>query len=121
MMTTLRARSLVLTIAAIAAACGGGRTLQNGSSATLLEVENLSTLDMTIYAVTGTGARDRLGTVTALSNETFEIPRSLVVSSLDLRIAADPVGSARTAFSDRLTLIPGETVTIRIPPSVGHF
>jgi hypothetical protein len=120
MMNKARVRSLILAIAMLAAACGGGRTLQNGQTGTLLEVHNRSTLDMTIYAVTDSGARERLGTVTSLTDATFPIPARLV-NSLDLRFAADPVGSNRTAFTDRLPIVPGDTVVLEIPAAVGFY
>lgn len=120
MTNTCRARSLIVALTMLAAACGGGRTLQNRESATMLEVENQSTLDMTIYAISASGVRDRMGTVTALNTARFEIPSHLA-TALDLRFAADPVGSSRTAFSERVTLIPGETVVLQIPPAAGRF
>jgi hypothetical protein len=86
----------------------------------MLEVVNQSTLDMTIYAVSGSGIRDRMGTVTSLSTQRFEISPHLL-NALDLRFAADPVGSSRTALTERLTIIPGETVVLEIPPTVGRF
>jgi hypothetical protein len=104
----------------LVAGCGGGRTLQNGSSATMLEVHNNSTLDMNIYAISDSGARDRIGTVTSLSDATFPLPTRLT-TMLDLRLAADPVGSNRTAFSDRVTIVPGDTVVLEIPATVGFF
>jgi hypothetical protein len=75
---------------------------------------------MTVYAVTGAGVRDRMGTVNALNTQTFEIPVHLV-NAVDLRFVADPLGSSRTAFSERVTVIPGETVVLEIPPTVGRF
>jgi hypothetical protein len=120
-MNKARVRSLFLATLVLLAACGGGRTLRDGAeTATMLEVHNRSTLDMNIYAITDSGSRERLGTVTSLSDARFPIPTRLA-SLLDLRLAADPVGSPRTAFSDRVTIVPGDTVVLEIPPAVGFF
>jgi hypothetical protein len=120
MMNGARVRSLFLATVMLLAACGGGRTLQNGSSETMLEVRNNSTLDMNIYAISDSGARERIGTVTSLSDARFRLPTRLT-NLIDLRLAADPVGSNRTAFSDRVTVVPGDVIVLEIPATVGFY
>jgi hypothetical protein len=110
-------RSLVLAIALLAAACGGRAAVQSGESPTVLEVVNRATLDMTIYVVSDSGARERLGTATSLTTTRLTIPRRMVASALDIRFAADPVGSSRTHFSESVAIVPGDVVVLEIPPA----
>jgi hypothetical protein len=117
MSVRLRVRSLVIAIAILAAACGGRAALESGDSPTVLEVVNRATLDMNIYAVTDAGARERLGTAGSLQTTRLTIPNRLVAPALNLRFQADPVGSTRTHFSDRVPVIPGDIVVLEIPPA----
>lgn len=81
-----------------------------------LEVQNQSFYDMTVYVYRG-GARIRLGTVSGNSTQVFEIPRSIANPGIPVRFMADPIGGARTPYSEEITILPGETIVLRIPPS----
>jgi hypothetical protein len=81
-----------------------------------LTVENQGFTDMTIYAVSGTVGRVRLGLAVGNTTQSFSIPGYLVNGGEILRFLADPVGGTRGPISDELQVSPGETVTLTIPP-----
>jgi len=114
----------LVTIAALATGvavngCGGAR--QGGprgtEPATMLQVDNQSFLDMNIYLVTSGGARIRMGTAGGNSTTTLRIPSTYVFGGTEVRFLADPIGSQRTPISQGLTVFPGDTVRLIIPPS----
>ena len=106
-----------LALVLLAACSSAGRPSRPGSEErTILEVENRSFTDMTIYLVEGAGRR-RLGLATGSTTTKMTIPASAVSSGRELQFLADPIGSDRTARSDRIYVRPGETVTLMIPPS----
>lgn len=85
------------------------------SAPAMVEVENQSFYDMNVYVIRS-GMRARLGTVPGNSKAVFEIPRTLVSAGAPLRFQADPIGGGRTPFSQEITVDPGDTVVLRIPP-----
>lgn len=82
---------------------------------TYVEVQNRAFLDMTVYVVRS-GQRVRLGQVSGNSTATFELPRTMVNPGLPIRFQADPIGSSRTPFSQEISVNPGDTVQLTIPP-----
>jgi hypothetical protein len=82
----------------------------------MVEVENQAFNDMTIYVIRS-GMRMRLGTVFGNSKAVFEIPRTMVNPGLPIRFQADPIGGNRAPVTQEITVGPGETVVLRIPPS----
>lgn len=95
-------------------------TLPAGSSAqtepTVVEVNNQSFLDMTVYAVRSS-QRMRLGLATANGKTRFTLSSTLVGGLSTLRFVADPIGSNRASVSQEITIAPGDTVVMTIPPS----
>lgn len=83
---------------------------------TTLEVDNQANLDMNIYVVRSSGARERLGTATAHTRTTFTIPERLIFGLTPLRFMADPIGGSRTPVSQEITVQPGDNIVLRIPP-----
>jgi hypothetical protein len=81
-----------------------------------LTVENQGFSDMTIYVVSGTTGRVRLGQVVGNTTQSFPIPGYLVRGGDVLRFLARPVGGSRAPVSDELLVSPGDTVTLTIPP-----
>ncbi|MEW5917388.1 MAG: hypothetical protein AB1762_13340 [Gemmatimonadota bacterium] len=113
---------LALTIAAAsvsAIGCGGAR--QGGprgtQEETVLQVDNQSFLDMNIYLVTTGGARIRMGTANGNSTTRMRIPPTHIFGGTEIRFLADPIGSNRTPISQGITVFPGDTVRLIIPPS----
>jgi hypothetical protein len=110
----------ILTAAALALVIGGCAraapdTAVDPRAGATLVVDNQSTLEMNIYALRG-AQRVRLGQARALQSTTLRIPADLV-TGFALRFLADPIGSRRTPISEEISVWPGETVEIRIPPS----
>jgi hypothetical protein len=120
MTSPMRDNRLLLALALVLSACSARAELElpNGQTrSTTLEVLNRATLDMSVFVVPETGGtRTRLGTATALTTTQFTIPGRLLTGVSSLRFEADPVGSSRVHFSDRITVVPGDTVVLQIPP-----
>jgi len=81
-----------------------------------LTVENQGFTDMTIYAVSGTTGRVRLGQVTGNTTQHLPVPGYLVQLGGTLRFIADPIGGSRRPVSDELLVGPGDSLTLTIPP-----
>ncbi len=120
MLAASRNRALlfpVLTLIALAA-CSPRRP---GSiprpEPTSLQVDNRAFMDMTVYVIEGVGARRRLGLATGAATTTFTIPPSMVGNGRELTFLVDPIGSNRTAQSNRMYVTPGERVVLTIPPN----
>lgn len=98
------------------AAC---RTLSNASGnqnePTMVEVQNQSFLDMTVYAERNS-QRVRLGLATGNAKTRFVIPPGIVTGITTLRFIADPIGSSRASVSQEISVTPGDTVVMTIPP-----
>jgi hypothetical protein len=114
----------LLAVALVAAsvglnACGASRQggPQGSEPATMLEVDNQSFLDMNIYLVTTGGARIRMGTASGNSRTTLRVPSTYVFGGSELRFLADPIGAQRTPISQGITVFPGDTVRLIIPPN----
>ena len=114
---------LVATLAGPAALAGGvvsacygkGRNAAPPQEETTVRVRNQSFLDHNVYVLNG-GARSRLGTVTGNSTAVLRIPPSFVQPGVLLRFIADPIGSRATPVSDQIAVVPGDEVTLIIPP-----
>ncbi|MGH7501874.1 MAG: hypothetical protein ACREL7_08970 [Longimicrobiales bacterium] len=96
--------------------CARRTTQDEPQQETTLEVDNQAGLDMTIYVVTDAGARTRLGTAIAHVRSWFRIPDRLIFGLTPLRFQADPIGGNRAPVSQQITVQPGDTVVLRIPP-----
>jgi len=81
---------------------------------TTVTVDNQSFSDMTIYV--SRGQRVRLGSARGHSKTTFTIPPSIVAGVSTLRFIADPIGSTRTSVSEEISVNPGDSVGLTIPP-----
>ena len=116
-------RMLVVVLASLAgaAACGGPPPGESApapeeAAAATLTVENLGFADVTVYAVSPTGNRIRLGQVSGNSTGQLSLPDYLVRGGERLRFFADPIGGAQTPVTEDLYVAPGEAVTLTIPP-----
>ena len=92
---------------------GSGSTTPN--EPTTLQVDNQGFLDMAVYAVRSV-ERIRLGTATGNSKTNLRIPTGLVNGLTPLRFIADPIGATRASISEEITVSPGDTVVLTIPP-----
>lgn len=73
-----------------------------------VEITNEHWQDLNIFTVRS-GMRMRLGTVTSFSTVTFELPRWALVAD-DVRLLAEPIGSRRQLFTDRLIVWSGDLI-----------
>lgn len=115
----MKSKSIVAAILlATVAACstfsrGTGTTDQN--LPTVVEVDNQGFQDMDVYAVRS-GQRWRLGLATGISKTMLTIPPPMVGGLTPLRFVADPIGGRRASVSQEITVAPGDTVVMTIPP-----
>jgi hypothetical protein len=117
----MKIRSIALAIALFllgVAACSGlrGGSGNDPDAPTMVEVDNQGFSDMTIYAVRNS-ERIRLGIATGNRKTTFTIPPRVVMGIESLRFIADPIGGRRNSVSQEITVVPGDTVVLTIPPS----
>lgn len=115
LMNSRTRRSLIAVLAVAASACFGGRP-RAPNEATKVEVENRAFSDMTVYVVDPGGARRRLGTATGLTTTILTIPQSTVGNGREVLFVVDPIGGARTAYTNRIYVTPGDEVRLVIPP-----
>ena len=100
------------------AACAGlsGRSgSRDSNEPTVVEVNNQGFLDMTVYVLRNS-QRVRLGIATGSSKTRFTIPPDVVSGISTLRFIADPIGGRRNSVSEEITVVPGDTVGLLIPP-----
>jgi len=107
--------ALLASLAALPACAGRGPVRQAGP-ATVLLVRNDNYLDHTIYLLDG-GRRIRLGTARGLSTSRFQIPSQYVFGVSVLQFLADPIGGTSTPVSERLSISPGDEITLVIRAS----
>lgn len=119
MRTTFRSVLLPLALlAAPLAACH--HTPKNGAVARqddqiTVRVENQNFADMTIY-VLQSGQRVRLGLANGNSTARFKIPRSMIFGLSQLQFQAHPIGGRGDPISETITVSPGDTIRLIIPP-----
>ena len=116
----MKIRSLVFALLPVGAlACstlsrGSGTTDRNAP--TVVEVDNQGFLDMTVYAARS-AQRIRLGIATGNRKTDLTIPSGLVFGLTPLHFVADPIGGRRASVSQEITVAPGDTVVLMIPPA----
>ena len=84
---------------------------------TVLKVENQGFPDMNVFVLPEGSNRVRLGTVTGTSNAYFTLPAYLIRGIKELRFQALPIATPRGPVSQSITVTPGDTVVLVIPPS----
>jgi hypothetical protein len=109
---------LAMFVPTLVAGCASMRRSADTSAdaATMLKVDNQAFLDMTIYLIVGT-QRVRLGTATGNMVTRLRIPSRYIFGPTPLQFLADPIGGNRTPVSDTITVVPGDEVTLVIPPN----
>jgi len=105
--------SLLSLFACSTAGTGSGSGGQNEPTA--VRIDNQGFADMTIYAVRSS-QRVRLGLVPGHTVRTFDVPPGLLGGLATLRFIADPIGATRPSVSEEITVAPGDTVMMTIPP-----
>lgn len=108
--------SVVLAALAFVAACTPrGTQVGEMTAPVMVQVDNRAFLDANVY-VLRSGERIRLGTATGSSTTTFTLPRRLVISATPLSFVMEFVGSSRRPISEEITVLPGDTVMLTVPP-----
>ncbi len=75
-----------------------------------VNVVNRNWLDVRVYAVSGSGAYARLGTVTSFTTGKFQLPAWLSAANSDLELVALPIGSTQQYSSGPVLVSPGEKI-----------
>ena len=130
-------RAWIIAVAGLAyaiAGCGaGGPTpgaegeappLDNAESEeeieTTIRVENRHWSDVTIYMFRR-GARARIGIVTSNSTRSFRVPIGMGAGkALDVTLLADAIGSEEEFRTERLTVLSGQEVLLRLEVRMVH-
>ncbi|HYH78266.1 MAG TPA: hypothetical protein VEX86_00665 [Longimicrobium sp.] len=86
------------------------------SSATV-RVNNYNWMDVNVYAVQG-GTRVRLGSVTSMSNGTFQLPSRFLMQSSSVRLMVDPVGSTEGYMTDGILVQGGQQISFNVQNSL---
>jgi hypothetical protein len=111
----------VIALGFVALAVVSCKTLSRASTndaqagPTIVQVENQGFLDMTVYA-SRSGQRSRIGIAPGNSKSNLEVPRMLISGLTPIRFIADPIGGNRASVSQEITVAPGDTVVLTIPP-----
>src|SRR3954471_20770695 len=115
----MRALVRPLLLSLLLAACShGGRSppvVPKTSAAATVEVQNQGFPDMVIY-VLSQGVRVRLGLATGHSTSRFPIPAYALEGDRLVRFLADPIGGTREPVTEEISVDPGDTVGLTIPP-----
>ena len=82
---------------------------------TFVQVDNRAFLDATVYVLRG-GQRIRLGLVNGSSIHTFTLPSHVMFGTTSLAFQIDFVGNSRAPYSNSISVVPGDTVVLSIPP-----
>jgi hypothetical protein len=114
----MKNRSIGFALAILAVtACNGfsrGPASPQGGT-TVLQVDNQGFLDMNVYALRSS-QRVRLGSANGNTKTNLTIPSDLIFGLTPLRFLADPIGGNRASVSQEITVAPGDTVVMTIPP-----
>jgi hypothetical protein len=113
-----RPRWLFMAVAVAAAGCAStGRPVEQDGGATQdveVTVENQNFQDAVVYAIWGAGPRDRLGTVTGNTTETFTTE---VQAGGDMRIEVDLI-AGNDVVTESMGVFQGDDIRVVIPPRI---
>ena len=105
-----------LVAGTFACAFGRGPKPEDLPPVAVVQVDNQGFLDMTVFA-SRSSQRVRLGIAAGNNKTNFNIPQSLITGLTPLRFVADPIGGNRASVSQEITVAPGDTVVLTIPPT----
>lgn len=106
--------ALAACAAAFALACGPLR--RGGQPEAVIYFDNQSVAQADVFAVAPSGNRVRIGTVFAGRREALRVPPSALGGGSSVTIVARLLASSRTPTSGPITLLPGDTLEVRLPP-----
>ena len=113
-------RIMLIAVLALGTASCSGRSVQDTAEPTgqtTLVVENHSTLQVTVYVLRNS-QRVRLGIASGLTTTRLRIPDNILFGPTPLRFELDPLASRQTPMTEEITVVPGETVTLRVPSTL---
>lgn len=113
---TIAAAFAVAALAACAPVMDQAQTGPRESQTTLV-VKNNNWQEVVIYMVRGP-SRARLGSVAGMGTARFHLTDSMIANAGDVRILADPVGSARTYTSPVIDVLPGSQVELQVQSNI---
>ena len=114
----MKLRSVIIALSVVGLGCSGfsrGSAAGDQNERTVIQVDNQGFLDMTVYAARSS-ERVRLGIASGNRKTNLTIPSSLIFGLTPLRFVADPIGGRRASVSEEITVSPGDTVLLMIPP-----
>ena len=114
-MRSLRSAAVIAALVLAPAACVHTSKNAPEELPTYLRVENQALTDATVY-VYQNAARVRLGRVSSLSTATMRIPASQIFGPTPLRFQLDFLAGPRTPLTESITVVPGDTVVLQVPP-----
>ena len=115
-MRALRAGMLAVALAATSVTgCVARSKTAPEDVPTYVRVENQALADATVY-VWQSSARLRLGMVNSMSTQTLRIPSSEIFGATPLRFQVDFLAGNRTPLTESITVVPGDTVVLQVPP-----
>lgn len=98
-------------------ACYRTRPEMDGTAEqTVLMVDNQGFDDMNIFVIPEASSRIRLGSATGKSRRYFTLPSYLTRHVQSMRFQALPIATPRGPVSEELTVAPGDTVVLFLPP-----
>lgn len=105
-------------IALALSACASTSEVKNGpqrsaAPSAIVQVTNNNWADMNVYMLRA-GMRVRLGTVTTMGSRRFQVPKSMMSASGEVRLIADPIGSRGQFTTAPVQFWPGQTVDFKI-------
>ena len=109
---TIATVALVAAVALPANLFAQSETTANTITASRIsvQVENGNWLDVRVYAVSESGAYDRLGTVTSFTSRTFELPRWITAATSQIQLVAAPIGSTQTFTTQPVLVSVGDVI-----------
>ena len=110
--TTL-ALAFVLVLVACATTPTEREVPADGSASAF--VLNRSQFGMTVYIVSSSGVRHRLGFVDAMSSGRFRVPGQMVIAGGSFELFAEGRGAGGDYVSDPFTIQPGYIANWRLP------
>ena len=109
-------------LAILVAACSSGRSAPGSpapaSGRTAVEIDNQNISDMSVYLL-DRGARVYLGQAGGLAKTTLTIPSTIVRSTWEVRLLAEPIGGLSAFRTPRLMVPPGQSVYWNIGSTPG--
>ena len=114
--TTIAALALVTAMALPAQLLGQSEpaAVTNSDSRVTVNVENGNWLDVRVYALRENGAYSRIGTVTSFSKKSFELPRWVASSMVEVRLVAAPIGSTQIYAAPPVVVSAGDVIEMKV-------